>query len=207
MVTLHVRHFDSSLCHPCELSEPARNLAPKRQKEFLLGRCAAHIALRRCGAAAFDPILPKKGREPGWPSGFVGSITHCGDWAVAAVSRRQGIRSIGIDLEDSQAIPVDEIIGTVCTAAERSWVLDGGYAERKLAAVFSAKETVYKALFPICETFFDFHAVELFWRPESHAFWGTVRRGLTSHFPPGYSVRIGCQWDRNLVFTHAVIPD
>src|SRR5450631_452976 len=49
--------------------------SPSRRLEFLEGRACAHAALRRLG---YDeaPILRGKARQPRWPSGFVGSISH-----------------------------------------------------------------------------------------------------------------------------------
>jgi enterobactin synthetase component D len=205
VVALHETQLGMSLCHPEELALLRGNVVPKRRNEFALGRSAAHLALHKAGAATSAPVLQKAGREPAWPSGFVGSITHCGEWAIAAAAKAGSVNSIGIDLEDSSAILVDEMIDLVCTESERALMFGAGDAKQKLAAVFSAKEAVYKALFPIYHTFFDFHAVELLWLPDHRLFVGTFHEQLVTDFPSGYSVRIGCQCHANLVFTHAIV--
>lgn len=205
VVTLHETQLQPSLCHPEEIALLRGNVAAKRRNEFALGRCAAHLALQKSGETTFSPILQKTGREPAWPSGFAGSITHCGEWAIAAVAKTDAVNSIGIDLEDCSAILVDELVDLVCTEAERASLFGAGNAKRELAAVFSAKEAAYKALFPIYRKFFDFHAIELLWLPAHGFFVGTLREELASGFPPGYCVRIGCRHHADLVFTHAIV--
>ncbi len=205
VVTLHETELQPSLCHPEEIALLRGNVAAKRRNEFALGRCAAHLALHKSGETTFSPVLQKTGREPAWPSGFVGSITHCGCWAIAAVAKADSVDSIGIDLEDSSAILVDEMIDLVCTEAERASIFGVGDAKQALAAVFSAKEAAYKALFPVYQKFFDFHAIELLWLPQHGIFIGTLRKELATDFPSGYCVRIGCQHHANMVFTHAVV--
>jgi 4'-phosphopantetheinyl transferase EntD len=183
------------------------NVAPKRREEFLLGRCAAQLALRKAGIPHDSPVLRGAGHEPYWPAGFVGSITHCEEWAVAAAAKVRNVRSVGIDLENSEKVSVDEILGLVSTEAERAWILRGGDARRKLAFLFSAKESVYKALFPLCRQFFDFQAIELTWCSERRSFRGVLCTKLNEEFRVGYRVEIGCQSWSAFVFTHAVIAN
>ncbi len=204
LIALHETQLDASLVRREELELLSDHAVPKRRNEFALGRCAARLALRECGEMTSAPVL-QSGREPVWPTGFVGSITHCAGWAAAAVARSDSFKAIGIDLEDSSAIPVNEIVDLVCTERERATVFGEANPQEALAAVFSAKEAVYKALFPICRSFFDFHAVELIWLPDSHSFIGTLRQELAVDLPAGYHFRIGCQRDGKFVFTHVAI--
>ncbi|HTZ73408.1 MAG TPA: 4'-phosphopantetheinyl transferase superfamily protein [Candidatus Aquilonibacter sp.] len=205
VVALYETQFEPSLCHPDELALLRGNVVSKRRNEFSLGRCAARLALQNSGYKTFSPLLQKVGREPAWPTGFVGSITHCGKWAIAAAAKADSVHSIGIDLEDSSAILVDEMIDLVCTEAERTLMFGTRSPKQELAAVFSAKEAAYKALFPICHKFFAFHAIELLWLPERCIFIGTLREELAADFPPGYCLTIGCQHHADFVFTHAVV--
>lgn len=204
LAVLHESRSEHLSCHPGEIALLPEKMAPKRRKEFALGRCAARLALRRAGNRDNSPVL-QRGREPIWPCGFVGSITHCETWAIAAAAKTGVLKSIGIDLENAEAIRVEEIIDSVSTEAERIWVLRNGYAQMKLASLFSAKEAVYKALFPLCRQFFDFQAIELAWCSERQLFHGTLRIGLTRDLPAGYELEIGCQRLGNFVFTHTVI--
>lgn len=208
LVALHETKLENDSCYPEELSLLCGGAVNKRREEFALGRAAAHLALRGAGDMDRSPVLQRTGREPAWPSGFIGSITHCGPWAMAAVAKSESLTSIGIDLEDAKAVLVGEIVETICTDAEREWVLGGGNSRLKLAALFSAKEAAYKALFPLCRKFFDFHAIELTWSLKNksfRSFHGVLREELSPDFPAGYRLEIGCQQRVSFVFTHAVI--
>ncbi len=76
---------------------PART-TPLRAAEFRLGRRAAHRAHRRDWAST-PANLARPHRDPLWPAGVVGSITHAGESAVAAVAFRSDAGGIGIDLK------------------------------------------------------------------------------------------------------------
>src|SRR3970040_1578684 len=64
--------------------------SPLRAAEFRLGRRAAHLALKAIGSEP-QPILRGSQREPIWPPGVVGSITHAGNHALAAAAFRSDV--------------------------------------------------------------------------------------------------------------------
>src|SRR5262245_27478480 len=70
----------------------------KRQAEFACGRRCARRALAMLGIENF-PLVPGPHRAPLWPSGVVGSITHCTDLCAAVVARAGRIQSLGLDAE------------------------------------------------------------------------------------------------------------
>lgn len=181
------------------------NVAQKRVAEFTLGRTAARLALQELGLKNPPPVLQKAGREPSWPRGIVGSITHCGSWAMAAVARNKSLQGLGIDLEDVEAVPHEEIADLVCRAAEREWVFRGGDSRLKFAMLFSAKESVYKALYPLCREFFDFQAVELTWFPQRSLFRGQLCVNLNRMYRQGYAFEARCKQSANFVFTHVIL--
>ena len=69
---------------PVELGFTA-TFAPVRLAEFRHGRACARLALGRIGAGAHD-IPVGASREPIWPTGVVGSISHAGTAAAAVVA-------------------------------------------------------------------------------------------------------------------------
>lgn len=73
-------------------------VVPRRHREYLAGRLAAHAALRALGAA--DPIVGRRDEAPLWPSGWRGSISHSGGLAVAIAAPAQHSRAVGIDIEE-----------------------------------------------------------------------------------------------------------
>ena len=94
-------------------------------------------------------ILRGPNREPCWPTGLVGSITHCPGYRVAAVARREHFLSIGIDAEVHEALPAG-VVQVVARSEELDWLQTvqqrGVWWDRVL---FSAKESVYKAWYPL----------------------------------------------------------
>jgi 4'-phosphopantetheinyl transferase EntD len=150
--------------------EPAEPLLPdeealvasaveKRRREFAAGRTCARRAL---GVLGLPPtaILPGPNREPLWPAGVAGSITHCTGYCAAAVGWRDAVGSFGIDAEVHAPLPpgVEEL---VCTPAERHWLRAAPAGVAWGTVVFSAKESLYKAWFPLTGRWLDFADAEL----------------------------------------------
>lgn len=59
----------------------------ERRREFGTVRHCARQALQRIGLPDAIPILPDADGVPGWPSGVVGSMTHCEGYRAAVVAR------------------------------------------------------------------------------------------------------------------------
>ena len=128
-----------------------------RRGQFAAGRAAARRAMLAIGLEA-APVLRGEAREPLWPAGVCGSITHAGDVAAAVVGRSDRFRGLGIDLEEH-----DRVTPTVhpkrFTPGER-----GSFdrADPRLPGLlFSAKEAGYKATFPTGRRFIGFHEAEV----------------------------------------------
>jgi 4'-phosphopantetheinyl transferase EntD len=118
-----------------------------RRREFATARSCARAALARLGIAA-TPILRGVKQEPLWPGGVVGSITHCRGYRAAAVAFSKNIMTLGIDAEPDSPLP-DGVERRVLRDEERQWLArapDGVHWGR---VIFSAKESVYKAWFPL----------------------------------------------------------
>lgn len=126
---------------------------PKRRAEFVTARWCARRALADLGIAPV-PILTGASRQPLWPPGVVGSITHCSGYHAAAVGRTLRFRSIGIDSEPDEPLPAG-VLDHICLPAERAQLRGriGPHADRLL---FCAKESVYKTWFPLARTWLGF---------------------------------------------------
>jgi 4'-phosphopantetheinyl transferase EntD len=153
----------------------------KRRREFAAGRRLARRALEGLGVPPV-PILPGPNREPTWPAGVVGSITHCPGYAAAVVAPATALAALGIDAEVRAELPPDAL-DMVARAEERGWI------EARAAAgtcwdrlLFSAKESVFKAWFPLTGRWLEFDAVSVSWNPAA----GTFRAALV-----GGPVRVG----------------
>ena len=94
---------------------------------------------------------------PTWPIGVVGSLAHDAEIAVAAVAIRREFSSVGIDVEPASALDPD-VLDLVATETERMEIQDDLFLGRVL---FTIKEAVYKAVFPLDGEFLDHHDVEV----------------------------------------------
>lgn len=137
---------------------------PKRQAEFLAGRYAAALALQYFVPVRDQAVQVGIGdkRNPQWPSGVVGSISHVDSVAVCAVSRTADRDYLGIDVEYVMSAQVcREVAAMVATQQERERLSADGLSEREaLTLIFSAKESLFKALYPSVRDYFGFEVAE-----------------------------------------------
>ena len=163
--------FESKPIWP-EESVSIKGAVEKRVKEFATGRFCARIALSRLGLPP-GPIPVGPNREPQWPVGIAGSITHCKNYCSAAVARIGGVISIGIDAEIDEPIPLD-VLSLISNPSEIAAIneLSAGTHWDKL--LFSAKESVFKALFPLTAQWLDFTDVCIVFAPRDGSFLATL---------------------------------
>ena len=130
----------------------------KRKEEFKLGRSVAHLALKKFELESIPILRNLKTHEPCWPKSVMGSITHSGNFAAAAVGLTKDISGIGIDLEDLSRKINYKISRHICVDGELNWLekLNPEQANFNLRIIFSAKESIFKCHFPISRTFFNF---------------------------------------------------
>jgi 4'-phosphopantetheinyl transferase EntD len=152
-----------------------RRAVPKRRAEFATGRSCARRALAALGLPdATVPVGPN--REPCWPAGVVGSITHAAGYCAAAVARQESVLGIGIDAEPDEPLPPD-VLPVVTSASERQHLVSLRAATPDIAwcrLLFAAKEAVYKAWYPRTRSWLGFDDVEVFFHPEQDRFTATV---------------------------------
>ncbi|MFL6136228.1 MAG: 4'-phosphopantetheinyl transferase [Frankiaceae bacterium] len=129
------------------------NAVDRRRREFTTGRACARQALAALGVPP-APLLPGARREPLWPAGVVGSITHCDGYRAAAVARDDDIASIGIDAEPNEPLP-DGVLRIVSLPEERLWLERLGTGAPGDACwdrlLFCLKESVFKAWYPLVQ--------------------------------------------------------
>lgn len=143
---------------------------PRRQHEFAWGRTAARMAMRQLGAPA-QPVPSGADRAPQWPTGLVGSISHCRSGCVALVARRSQVAALGVDVEDEDVVD-RELWAMLFTAREQAalWVLPADARGPMATRLFSAKEAFYKWQYPLTGTVLAFQDVELEWQAGANRF-------------------------------------
>ncbi len=150
-----------------------KSASEKRSREFTTGRTCARRALAEIGVNP-TPILPGSSRQPLWPAGVTGSITHCEGYCAAAVARRDRFMTIGIDAETHEQLPAG-VVEIVALEAERRWLSSlSQHAIHWDRVLFSVKESVYKAWFPLTEKWLEFKDVIVDMDPKSQSFQARV---------------------------------
>jgi len=145
---------------PPEEAALGKSTLPKRRAEIAAGRTCARSALGELGLRNVV-ILPGANREPLWPAGITGSITHCTGYCAAAVAPVAVCRSIGVDAEENQPLPT-ELLHYISTSPERLCLSNLPaqmiHWDRLL---FVLKEAFFKAWFPMTQRFLEFHDAEV----------------------------------------------
>lgn len=177
---------------------------PSRRGEFVTARRCAREALARLGEPP-APIRSGPRREPLWPPGVVGSITHCAGYRAAAVARRTGLAALGIDAEPHEPLP-DGVANTVAAPGEPAALADPAVHWDRL--LFSAKESIYKAWYPLCGRWLGFEDVRLEIDPAAHTFTGHLLVDGTrlDGKPPLTELHGRYLVARNLVLTSVTVP-
>lgn len=162
---------------------------PKRQAEFFYGRMAARRALEPFGMGAYD-VGTGNAREPLWPAGIMGSITHNRHYAAAAaldIAANRGL-GIGIDIEAIVAPDHEQtLLASVVAPAELAYLRSLSNElpfDLLLTMVFSAKESFFKASFNTVGRFFDFDAITLLRiDPQGRTLWFEIGAALAPQLP------------------------
>jgi 4'-phosphopantetheinyl transferase EntD len=137
------------------------NAVPKRRVEFACGRLFARRAMHKLGFGEV-PIPGGADRAPIWPPGLTGSISHTDHYCAVAVARRSEISAIGVDVEDLDRFTLD-LTRHVLSPREIAIELEGLPCQQRLeraAIIFSAKEALYKCLYPLTRMWIGFRDVE-----------------------------------------------
>lgn len=122
---------------------------PKRRAEFARGRSCARAALHELGIGSEGGIPVGPDRAPVWPSGAIGSITHCDGLVAAAACRAD--RFVGIGLDAERRGPLDpRLVERIATDLELARAGESGLVPQAELPrlVFSAKEVVHKCIHP-----------------------------------------------------------
>lgn len=140
---------------------PNHQFSQKRLSDFSTGRYCALKALEQLGMK--DVIISiGPNREPIWPEGVVGSISHCDTLAGAIVAKKSDHISLGLDIEEIGRVTPD-LWDLVFTENEKNYLSQLSDEDKRVqsTAIFSIKEAFYKFQHPLTKTFLDFLDVEV----------------------------------------------
>jgi 4'-phosphopantetheinyl transferase EntD len=143
----------------------------KRRREFITARACARAALAKLGLPP-APILTGPRGAPQWPPGVVGSITHCAGYRASAVACDRDVVTIGLDAEPHDVLPAG-VLGAVASRSEQAGLAALAAVRPDVCwdrVLFSAKESVYKAWFPLTGRWLGFEQAAVTFIPLTGAF-------------------------------------
>jgi len=155
----HNKLFEKfNICCP----DPISNAVNKRQAEYLAGRFIAISAIRNLGVQ-INNIPIGKHRAPIWPREVKASITHTNSQAICIAGYQHNYQYIGVDLENLLSSKVvSEIKANIINDNEEALLKDNKLNfETAFTIIFSAKESLFKALYASVGDYFDFLDAEI----------------------------------------------
>jgi 4'-phosphopantetheinyl transferase EntD len=149
----------------------------KRLAEFATGRYCARQALAALGGPQCA-IPMGRFREPVWPDGYVGAITHNSGLCAAVAARGSHFSALGIDILDIEEAQRTLAHGAslIATPEELSQEMNAWPGDPSVL-LFGAKESAIKALSKSAGRFLDFPEVRLkiegqtFSSGDTHGWW------------------------------------
>lgn len=204
--------FGDAPLHPGEEALVSRAVT-KRRREFAAVRACARHAMEKLGVAP-RAVLNGEGGAPRWPDGLAGSMTHTDGYCAAALVRATDLASLGIDAEPHSVLP-DDVAPFVFLPDEADRLR--GLADRRPEIhwnriLFSAKESVYKAWYPLAGKWLDFTEADIVLAPGPEtALSGRLRATLLVPGPVVDGRLVGVfegRWkvERGIVTTAVTVP-
>lgn len=185
--------------------EPAvARAVDRRRREYTTVRHLARRALSCLGHGG-AALPPGADRAPRWPTGVVGALTHCDGYRAAAVADAAVLAAVGIDAEPHEALPPYTLNG-VTLPEEREHLARLRSARPEFSwdrILFSAKESVYKAWYPITGAWLGFEEAVLTFDPAGSFRARVLPEARVPGGPEGFDGRWGVT--RGFVTTAVVV--
>lgn len=134
----------------------------KRRSEYFAGRYLAQQAMAEFGQKQFV-LEADQHRCPLWPEGLRGSISHSDDFAICALARAGDYFAIGIDVQSwMEELPARRLATRILDEHETVLVEACPLSLAKMISLcFSAKESIFKGLYPHIGRHFGYNAARL----------------------------------------------
>ncbi|MGH7298581.1 MAG: 4'-phosphopantetheinyl transferase family protein [Polyangiaceae bacterium] len=180
-----------------------------RAREHAAGRLCAAQALRDAGSTEVEVGAGPR-RNPLWPAGFTGSITHTAALAWAAVVPTGVMRSLGIDSEPVFDEASLREAGTLALDDVERGRLRPGHEASDATIVFSAKESLFKCVDPCVGAALELADVRVAWTagggPGDGVLEVLLLRDLSRDLPRGRSLPGRYATSRGHVHTAVWLP-
>ena len=162
-------HYSQAGFHPnlyerFEIERPTdiKHSVRSRQAEYLAGRYAAKRALAKLGLENAQ-VKKSAHRAPLWPNGTLGSISHTDEIAICVVSQLRNNLALGVDIEPLMTSDTaKDTAQVVMSDKEREYFAAMGIPQNEATTLaFSAKESLFKAIYRFIPEYLDFNTSEL----------------------------------------------
>jgi enterobactin synthetase component D len=164
-----------------------------RRAEYLAGRYCATCCLSTIGigprAIGTGPL-----RQPLFPPPSIGSISHTGRRACAAVAP-DARALVGIDVQERIGAEAAAEIASSLATAEELAMLERVFGDRAVTVAFSIRETFFKAVSPRIGRYFGFEEVAVTAVSDgARDVELTVVRGVSDELSAGTRVQVRLAW-------------
>ncbi len=165
----NIKNFDTSLysSYGIDFPDEIKRSVNKRQAEFFAGRYCVKNSLTKSkltNNAQGVVVGIGHNRSPIWPKGIIGSITHTDNAAVSIIAPDSAYTYLGVDIEKIMPIEQAHDIKTTILTTDELKKIDSIYPGRLtlplnilITLIFSAKESLFKALYKNVQSYFDFN--------------------------------------------------
>lgn len=131
----------------------------KRKIEYSTGRKCALEAIQLVDPSwSVVPGIHKDG-SPQWPKGFTGSITHSRGIVLAIVGKTSDFDSVGVDIE--KIVLTERAAKLISRIATEYRTFNNISQSVLFSIIFSGKEALFKALYPLTRNRFYFKDAEI----------------------------------------------
>lgn len=157
----------------------------KRHAEFLAGRALARLGQTTLG---FDtgPVPIGPDRAPVWPQDQLGSISHSKGRCACLIMPQGNDVLPGLDIEAiASGNALKAILHGTVTAQDRKLLEQADDLAVAATLCFSAKEALYKSLYPKVRHFFGFDHAQLCALPDANRLRLELTKDLGEHFKAG----------------------
>lgn len=200
--------YEDALFERLDIPFPAQlgRAVDTRKADLLAGRAMAQAAMALLHVPP-QPVLSAPSRAPIWPNGLSGSISHARGRCVCLLSQ-DTTHSYGVDTEAiASGRSLTAILKETLNIRERAMVTQGRLpAAANATLAFSAKEALFKALYPRVGQFFGFDAAELTHAPNDARLALTLTTDLADGLPKGRSFDIHHRLTDTHVLTWLCVP-
>lgn len=201
------KKYTDSLYSHYNINFPAsvQSSVAKRKSEFLAGRLCAKKCLSQYDLSS--QVFIGTHREPVWPDGVLGAISHTNNIAGALITKCQDYNGVGLDIENVMSNETVHSISSQIMSKEELRYCNSCNANKNtiFTLIFSAKESFFKAAFSQVQKYFDFHAVKILHISENFLTF-RVTEELSEVFQPGYEFSVSWgEIDTQTILTYALL--